>query len=184
MSDKDRLADRLRGLSADEKLDELKRWHREAQRDALTNARDYDEGRKSKDETQEFAEACDNVKSLTEQRLKTTDKGKDYLYGPEAKAVADAAHQEDMAAKKKTADLNHVAEIEAANERNPPIQAAEVSAEELTQDSAAKSAEAIRAFRAEQKPKVAQNLKLQKAAELELTDEQKRKMGLGDEGLG
>ncbi|MEL6170598.1 MAG: hypothetical protein AAFR02_01100, partial [Pseudomonadota bacterium] len=112
-----------------------------------------------------------------EERLKQSEAGKAYLYGQEARDVAEAVHKEDAEARKKAAEAKQVAEMEARAAENPPIKAAEVSAEEVRQTEGQKKAAEAMAFLARRAEERKSGPKVHEAASVQLEDEKKRQKG-------
>ena len=125
------------------------------------------------------------MQRLTEDRLKQTEAGRNYLYGLEAQNVREQLQREDAEARQKAADAKKVTEMESRTKNNPLIKAAEVSAEKIQEDEGKRKAAEIMAFQAKQEAAVKNTPRLMKAAELEDEKKKQQARGLGDDyGMG
>jgi len=185
MSDDKRLDALLsRCENKQEELETLKFHNTESERNILRNVREYQNGQKSDEQTKADYEANANMKRLTEDKLKETEAGRDYLYGQEFHDMRESLHQEDAEARQKIADTKKVSEMEARTEANPQQKAAQVAENEVSQtDAERKTAELMAFLASEDAPKP--EIKLQKAAELEDEKEKQQGKNLGDDyGMG
>ena len=186
MSDKERLEALLAQYEDErDKFELIKQYNNQSEQNILKNIREHAEGLKSDKDAKASYETNANMKRLTEEKLKQTEAGKNYLYGRGKRDAMEQLHEEDAEERKKAADAKRLEKIEANLKKGPPMQAAVVSEQEMPKEDKGKAAE-IMAFLATEEAKLKQSRPSDgpnsPAAVLEEEGKKKKKdWGMGDD---